>query len=136
MRTWMRRTMLVVTIIVAVASAAGAADLKPIKTQKAKDVTVSVLNETGRLKPGANTFVLEFTSEKDKKPVDVGKVTLSTSMPMPGMAPMIAGATVEPKGPGRYEGTITFPDAGERQVTVAWDGPAGKGSARFSVPVR
>ena len=37
---------------------------------------------------------------------------------------------------GRYEGTITFPDAGERQVTVAWDGPAGKGSTKFSVPVR
>src|SRR5262245_2418041 len=102
MRTWTGRMALAVTIIVAlaVASTAGAADLKVIKTQKAKDVTVSVLNEAGRWKPGANTVVLEFTSDKDKKPVDVGKVTLSTSMPMPGMAPMIAGATIEPKGPG------------------------------------
>ena len=136
MRTWTRRMALAVTIIVAVASPAGAADLKVIKTQKVKDVTVSVLNEAGRWKPGTNTVVLEFTSDKDKKPVDVGKVTLSTAMPMPGMAPMIAGATVEPKGPGRYEGTITFPDAGERQVTIAWDGPSGKGSTKFSVPVR
>ena len=74
---------------------------------------------------------------QDGKPIDAGKVTLSTSMPMPGMAPMIAGATVTPDAsPGRYLGTISFPDSGTRQVTVNWDGPAGKGSARFSVPVR
>ena len=56
---------------------------------------------------------------------------------MPGMAPMLAGATLSPdKVPGRYTGTISFPDSGTRQVTVAWDGPAGKGSTQFSVPVR
>jgi hypothetical protein len=136
MRTWIERMALVVAMVVTLGSTAGAADLKVIKTQKAKDVTVSVLNETGGWKSGNNTVVLEFTSEKDKKPVDVGKVTLNTAMPMPGMAPMLAGATLEPKGPGRYEGTISFPDSGERQVTVAWDGPAGKGSTKFSVPVR
>jgi hypothetical protein len=38
--------------------------------------------------------------------------------------------------PGRYLGTIDLADAGTRQVTVSWDGPAGKGSTRFSVPVR
>src|SRR5207302_286439 len=84
-----------------------------------------------------NDFVLEFASAKDKQPVDVGKVTLNTSMTMSGMAPMIAGATVKPdKTPGRYLGTIEFPDTGARQVTVAWDGPAGKSSTKFSVPVR
>jgi hypothetical protein len=52
------------------------------------------------------------------------------------MAPMLAGATLEPDGPGRYKGSIHFPDAGDRQVTLSWDGPAGKGSTKFSVPVR
>jgi len=66
----------------------------------------------------------------------VGKVSLSTSMAMPGMAPMLAGATLTPDGPGRYRGTIEFADRGARQVTVTWDGPAGKGSTKFSVPVR
>jgi YtkA-like len=113
------------------------ADLKVIQTQQAKDMTITLLSETGQWTQGKNTFVLEFTSAATKQPVDVGKATLSTSMPMPGMAPMLAGATLSTdQTPGRYRGTISFPDRGARQVTVAWDGPAGKGSSQFSVPVR
>lgn len=113
------------------------ADLKIIQTQKAKDMTITLLSESGQWTQGKNTFVLEFTSTATKQPVDPGKVTLNTSMPMPGMAPMLAGATLSPdKAPGRYLGTISFPDRGARQVTVAWDGPVGKGATQFSVPVR
>jgi hypothetical protein len=126
--------LVVVASSIAVALTASAADLKPIKTQKAKDITVSLLSESGRWTQGKNTFVLELA--KDGKPADAGKVTVSTSMAMPGMAPMVTGATLQSDGPGRYRGTIDFPDRGERQVTVAWDGPAGKGSTRFPVPVR
>lgn len=114
----------------------GAANLKPIHTQKTKDLVISLMSESGQWKPGKNSFGLEFASAKDKQPVDVGKVTLSTSMAMPGMAPMVAGATVTPEKPGRYAGMIQFPDGGTRQVTINWDGPAGKGSTKFSVPVR
>jgi hypothetical protein len=117
--------------------AAGWAAEKTFATQKTKDVVVTLKSETGQWKGGKNDFVLEFASAKDKQPVDAGKVTLNTSMTMSGMAPMIAGATLKPdKAPGRYRGTIEFPDTGARQVTVAWDGPAGKGSTKFSVPVR
>ena len=113
------------------------ADLKAIQTHKSKDLVVMLLSESGQWTQGKNTFVLEFTSASTKQPVDVGQVTLNTSMPMPGMVPMLAGATLSPeKVPGRYVGTITFPDRGARQVIVAWDGPAGKGSTQFSVPVR
>ena len=119
-----------------VAGPATAAELKPIKTQKTRELNVRLLSESGQLKPGKNTFVLEFASMKDNQPADVGKVSLSASMSMPGMAPMVSGATLEPDGPGRYRGTISFSDSGDRQVTVAWDGPAGKGSTRFTVPVR
>jgi hypothetical protein len=112
------------------------AELKVMQTQKTKDAVVALKSETGQWKPGTNAFVLEFTSPSGQ-PLDVGKVTLSTRMAMPGMAPMVAGATLSPdKAPGRYLGTIDFPDTGTRQVAVTWDGPAGKGSARFSVPVR
>lgn len=132
-----RRTSLIVgLLLVAFTTAAvGGAELKVIKTHKAKDLNVSLLSESGQWKVGKNDFVLAFT--KDGKPMDVGKVTLNTSMPMPGMAPMLAGATLKPETTaGQYRGTITFADNGDRQVTVSWDGPAGKGSTKFAVPVR
>src|SRR6266481_4608840 len=132
-----RMIALLMGVVVSAASLAGAADMKPIHTQKTKDVVVILMSDSGQWKEGKNEFVLELQSAKDKQPVDAGKVTLSTSMTMSGMAPMIAGATLSPdKTPGRYQGTITFPDGGTRQVTVSWDGPAGKGSTKFAVPVR
>ena len=114
----------------------GWAQSKAIHTQKTKDAVITLKSESGRWSPGANSFVIELTTPAGQ-PLDAGKLSLSTSMSMPGMAPMIAGATVtSDKTPGRYLGTISFPDVGARQVTVNWDGPGGKGSARFSVPVR
>jgi YtkA-like protein len=113
------------------------AELKAIHTQKTKGVVITLFSESGQWTQGKNSFVLAFTSADTQAPVDVGTVSLNTSMPMPGMSPMIAGATLTPENaPGRYQGTISFPDSGARQVTVTWDGPAGKGSTRFSVPVR
>jgi hypothetical protein len=128
------RVLLAGAVVMMVSLTAAAADLKSIKTQKVKDITVTLSSESGQWTSGKNSFVLELA--KDGKPIDAGKVTLSTSMAMPGMAPMVAGAALQPDGPGRYRGTIDFPDRGERQVTVAWDGPSGKGSTRFAVPVR
>ncbi len=114
----------------------GWAQSKAIHSQKTKDAVITLKSESGQWSPGANSFVIEFTTPAGQ-PLDAGKVSLSTSMAMPGMSPMITGATVTPdKTPGRYLGTISFADAGARQVTVRWDGPGGKGSARFSVPVR
>ena len=133
----MRMIAVLTVLVLAVGGGvAQAADMKPIHTQKTKDVLVTLASETGQWKEGKNTFVLELTAATDKKPVDAGKVSLNTSMTMQGMAPMIAGATLSPDGPGRYRGTIEFPDRGTRQVTVTWDGPGGKGSTKFSVPVR
>jgi hypothetical protein len=115
---------------------AWSAELKVIQTQKTKDVVLALKNESGKLAPGTNSFVLEFTSPSGQ-PLDVGKVALSASMAMPGMPPMVEGATLSPDTtPGRYVGTISFADRGTRQVTVTWDGPAGKGLTKFSVAVR
>ena len=136
----MKKALLVMMAVGALMTAgvrsASAADMKPIHTQKVKDVVVTLESESGQWKPAKNDFVLTFTSAQDKKPVDAGQVSLNTSMAMPGMAPMVAGATLTREGAGRYRGTIEFPDRGTRQVTVTWDGPLGKGSAKFSIPVR
>ncbi len=133
-----RFTTVVMAVLVAAGLVTGAwADEKTIAAHKTKDVVVTLKNDAGQWKEGKNSFVLEFTSATDQKPVDAGKVALNTSMSMPGMAPMVAGAKLTPdKTPGRYLGTIDFPDKGARQVTVRWDGPAGKGSTKFSVSVR
>ena len=127
------------TLLLAGASleSARSEDLKTMQTQKTKDAVIMLRSESGQWTQGKNSFVLEFTSPATQQPLDVGNVTLNTVMPMPGMAPMVAGATLSPdKTPGRYLGTISFPDRGARQVTVTWEGPAGKGSTQFSVPVR
>ncbi|MEK7700684.1 MAG: FixH family protein [candidate division NC10 bacterium] len=132
-----RRAVLVLLVAGALGAPAWGAELKPIHTATAKDVVVTLLSESGQWMAGPNSFVVEFVSAKTKQPLDVGKVTLNTSMAMRGMAPMTKSATVTPdKTPGRYLATISFPDVGAREVTVNWDGLAGKGSARLSVNVR
>ena len=126
-----------VGLLLFVGTHAWSGELKTIQTHKTPDMVIGLSSESGQWTQGKNSFVLEFTSPTTQQPADVGKVTLSTSMPMPGMAPMLAGAVLSPdQTAGRYLGTISFPDRGARQVTVTWDGPAGKGSARFPVPVR
>src|SRR5438093_11945701 len=131
----MAKALLVIVAVGALMTAgvqsAPAADMRPIRTQKVKEVVVTVESASGQWKPAKNDFVLTFTSAQDKKPVDAGQVSLNTSMAMPGMARMVAGATLTREGAGRYRGTIEFPDRGTRQVTVTWDGPLGKGSAKF-----
>ena len=132
----MVRVLAVVAVSVASLAGTAFAQEKAIHTQKTTDAVITLKSETGQWKQGPNKFVLELTTPSGQ-PLDAGKATLSTSMTMPGMGPMIAGATLTPdKAPGRYLGTISFPDSGVRQVTVSWDGPGGKGSARFPVPVR
>jgi hypothetical protein len=52
---------------------------------------------------------------------------------MPGMAPMFGTGTVKPTATkGRYEVTSDLGMAGTWRFTVAWDGPAGRGSASMS----
>ena len=132
----MFRVLAAVAVSVASLAAPAGAQEKAIHTQKTTDAVITLKSETGQWKQGPNKFVLELTTPVGQ-PLAAGKATLSTSMTMPGMVPMIAGATLTPdKAPGRYVGAISFPDSGTRQVTVSWDGPGGKGSARFSVPVR
>ena len=113
------------------------ADLKVIQTQKAKDMTITLLSESGQWTQGKNTFVLEFTSAATKQPVDVGKVTLSTSMPMPGMAPMLGNIEVRPAElPGRYTATESLDMAGGWRFALEWDEPTGRGSVNFTGTVQ
>jgi len=60
-------------------------------------------------------------------------VMVGASMPMAGMAPMFGECLVTPSPTkGRYEVVSDLGMAGTWRLQIAWDGPAGKGSA--SVP--
>ena len=84
---WISLVMLGSVLVLLGAAAPAWSAEKVIQTQKAKDVVITLKSESGQWAPGKNAFAIEFTSAKDKQPVDAGKVTLSTSMAMPGMAP-------------------------------------------------
>ncbi|MEK7879592.1 MAG: hypothetical protein AAB285_07005, partial [candidate division NC10 bacterium] len=78
-------TILIGTVLVTsvLSSLAWSAELKVIQSHKTKDVVITLLSESGQWSKGKNSFVLEFASVSTKQPLDVGKVTLSTSMTMP-----------------------------------------------------
>jgi hypothetical protein len=74
---------------------------------------------------------VEFRSSETTELVDAGDVQLGAAMVMPGMS-MSGGVTVMPTGqPGVYEATGNFGMAGAWQMTIEWNGPAGRGSAAF-----
>lgn len=112
-------------------------ELKAIQTQKFKDLTITLLSETGELKQGKNEFVVEFRSATSQQPVDVGVVALASTMSMPGMSPMSAGVELSPTGEiGRYRAKAGFEMSGAWQFALQWDGPAGRGSSTFRSNVR
>ena len=108
------------------------AQLKELQRVKTGAIDIVLLAPGDSLKQGQGRFVLEFRDAGGNL-VDVGNVMVGASMPMPGMAPMFGESTVTPSATkGRYDVASDFGMAGTWRLQIAWDGPAGKGSA--SVP--
>jgi hypothetical protein len=129
------RPSLVILVILLVAACSGSdqtAQLMELQRVKAGSMAVVLLAPGESLKQGKGRFVLEF-QDADGNLMDVGSVMVGASMPMPGMAPMFGECLVTPSPTkGRYEVVSDLGMAGTWRLQVAWDGPAGKGSA--SVP--
>ena len=105
------------------------AQLKELQRVKAGAMDIVLLAPGDSLKQGQGRFVLEFRDAGGNL-VDVGTVMVGASMPMPGMAPMFGESTVTPSATkGRYDVASDLAMAGTWRLQVAWDGPAGKGSA-------
>ena len=103
--------------------------LKELQRVKAGTMDIVLLAPGDSLKQGKGSFVLEFRDAGGNL-VDVGNVMVGASMPMPGMAPMFGESTVTPSATkGRYDVASDLGMAGTWRLQVAWDGPAGKGSA-------
>ena len=110
---------------------------KTIKTAQVGNLTATLSNSTGQLKQGDQEVTLTFTDSLGKT-VDVGAVSLNFHMPaMGGMAAMNNAVTFTTSGtPGVYNGKVNIEMAGEWQGQLAYEGPAGKGKATFSVSAR
>lgn len=86
---------------------------------------------------GQNRFIVAFRSASNNQPVDAGTVTVSSSMAMPGMAPMTAPIELEAAGTtGQYVAKSDFAMSGAWKFEVRWDGPAGRGATSFNTNVR
>jgi Cu(I)/Ag(I) efflux system membrane protein CusA/SilA len=102
-----------------------------LETIRSGDLVITLSNPAGELRQGSNRLVIEFRSTATGDLVDVGTVQLDASMTMPGMV-MTSPITVAPTTwPGVYEATGEFAMAASWQMTLEWDGPAGRGSAVF-----
>jgi hypothetical protein len=94
------------------------------------DLQIVVMSPGGALRQGRNTFTIEFRSAPGAL-VDVGTVTGTANMSMPGMV-MPGGLQLTPTAvPGRYQATAEFGMAGAWPMALQWDGPAGRGSVTF-----
>jgi hypothetical protein len=114
----------------------GTENLKEVATHVVGDVSIVLLNSTGELKQGQNEFVVQFRDQKGQ-PVDVGNVTLGSSMSMPSMSPMSGDSEITPTGQiGTYRVKSNFAMSGAWHFTVSWNGPHGQGSTAFNSNVR
>jgi Cu(I)/Ag(I) efflux system membrane protein CusA/SilA len=107
-----------------------------LQTVRSGDLAITLSNPAGELRQGANNFRIEFRSARTNARVNVGDVRLNAAMTMPGMA--MTGTTAVTPGdrPGIYEAKGDFAMSGSWDMTLEWDGPAGRGSAAFKGSVQ
>jgi hypothetical protein len=107
---------------------------KTIKSVTLGNLTATLSNSTGQLKPGNQEVMLTFT-DSSGKPVDVGAVSLNFHMAQMGtMAEMNDTTAFTTTGtPGVYRGRVNIEVAGEWQGQLAYEGPAGSGKTTFTV---
>jgi len=121
--------LLIYAVLLLTACGGETSQLKELQRVKAGTMDIVLLAPGDSLKQGKGSFVLEFRDAGGNL-VDVGTVMVGASMPMPGMAPMFGESTVTPSATkGRYDVASDLGMAGTWRLQVAWDGPAGKGSA-------
>jgi hypothetical protein len=142
-----RRAWLVVGVVVLATAAvslwwfragAGSGEIQGevVRTIRAGDLEIVVTAPDGVLRPGANAFTLQFRSSATGDAVDVGTVRIAAVMNMPGMAMSADVAVRRGTRQGQYLASGQLAMAGTWNMTVEWDGPAGKGSAPFEGDVR
>lgn len=123
-------------LLAAACGTGGAADAgKVIKSATVGGgLTVTMSNKDGVLRDGDNEFLLSF-KDSTGKPVEVTAVALKFYMPPMGTMPaMTDAATFTTTGAaGTCQGKVKLEAAGEWQVQVSYESPAGSGKTSFPV---
>ena len=105
-------------------------ELLELQRVKSGDLDVVLLSRDGSLTHGKDTVTVEF--RRGNTLVDVGTVKAGATMPMAGMPPMMGSVFLKrDETPGRYLAETDLGMSGGWQLKLDWDGPAGRGSARF-----
>ena len=134
------RVLLVVVLAVSpVACGAGEGEhTSEVARVRSGELDVVLLASQPALTPGKAAFTIEFRSASDgARLVDVGAVKAAATMPMAGMAPMMAPVSVAPtETAGRYVARSDLAMAGDWHLAIEWDGPAGRGAASLSPQVQ
>ena len=119
-------------------SAIGTTTGKVIKSVPiGNNLNMALSSESGALKSG-DQEVTVTTTDASGKPVDLGAMSLNFHMDQMGtMAAMNNGVTFTTTStPGICRGKVKIESAGEWQGQFAYEGPAGKGKATFTVTAR
>ena len=107
---------------------------KVIKSGPVGNLTVTLSNDTGKLKNGDQEFMIAFTDASGKA-VDVGSAAINFQMPAMGsMSAMNEGVTLTTTGTsGVYKGKVKIPMTGDWQAQISFEGSAGSG--KTTIPV-
>jgi Cu(I)/Ag(I) efflux system membrane protein CusA/SilA len=106
-----------------------------VQIVRSGELEIAIRSQSGTLRTGRNAFVIEFRSASGDL-VDVGTVTASANMAMPGMV-MPGNLQLAPTSvPGRYAATAEFGMAGAWPMRIEWNGPRGRGSVNFEGAVQ
>lgn len=134
------KTFVILTVIftltilaAACGSATSGGDMKPIQTKKTDDnLTVTLSNDTGKLKNGKQELTLAFT-DASGNPAEISAASLNFMMPAMGsMAEMNDPATLTTTGtPGQFKGSVNIEMPGEWQAQITYEGKSGKGKVTF-----
>ncbi|MEZ5399450.1 MAG: FixH family protein [Bryobacteraceae bacterium] len=125
----------VVALSLVACQSSAPAGTKEIVSQDAGGLKITLLNESGELTQGDNQFRMTFQTAGGQA-ADAGNVTVSCSMSMPGMPPMVAPLEAKPAGTGEFAMNGTFSMSGAWTFEIRWDGPAGSGATTLNTSVR
>jgi copper/silver efflux system protein len=107
----------------------------PFATQTLNDLTVKLSSSKGQLRKGDNNILIEF-QDPSGSPVDVGSVSFTIDMNMPGMVMHGGGPAQRTGTAGQYRANIKADMAGDWAAKLSFDGPHGKGQQSFSITVK